>query len=121
MTLDEAIKHAEEVAVEHTKYNRYGGFESCDKCAEEHRQLADWLKELKQLREQTQWIPFSVNTMPKEGTDCLITIKGKDGICTTEKSKLFDFTYWQGFGRDIEVTAWMSLPEPYKAEGSGEE
>lgn len=52
MTLDEAIKHAEEVAEEHTKYNRYGGFESCDKCAEEHQQLAKWLKELKRLKEQ---------------------------------------------------------------------
>lgn len=51
MTLDEAIKHAEEVAEEHTKYNFYGGYESCDECAKEHRQLAEWLEELKQLRE----------------------------------------------------------------------
>ena len=50
MTPDEAIKHAEEVAEEHTKYNRYGGFESCDECAKEHRQLAEWLKELKAYR-----------------------------------------------------------------------
>ena len=42
MTLDEAIKHAEEVAEE----------KRCEKCAKEHRQLAEWLKELKQLREQ---------------------------------------------------------------------
>ena len=52
MTLDEAIKHAEEVVEEHTKYNRYGGFESCDKCATEHRQLAEWLKDYKRLLEQ---------------------------------------------------------------------
>lgn len=25
----------------------------------EHRQLAEWLKELKQLREQTRWIPVA--------------------------------------------------------------
>lgn len=38
MTLDEAIKHCEEKA-------------KCgDACGLEHRQLADWLKELKQLR-----------------------------------------------------------------------
>ena len=42
MTLDEAIKHAEEVAEE----------KRCEKCGEEHRQLAEWLKELKQLRKQ---------------------------------------------------------------------
>ena len=52
MTLDEAIFHAEEVAEEHTKYNRYGGLESWDKCAEEHRQLAGWLKDYKRLLEQ---------------------------------------------------------------------
>lgn len=49
MTLDETIKHYEEVA------------ESCErgnpkkrskmKCAKEHRQLAEWLKELKAYRE----------------------------------------------------------------------
>ena len=52
MTLDEAIKHAENVAEEHTKYNRYGGFESCDECAAEYRQLAEWLKDYKRLLEQ---------------------------------------------------------------------
>ena len=52
MTLDEAIKHAEEVAEAYTKYNIYGDFESCDECGKEHQQLAEWLKELKQLREQ---------------------------------------------------------------------
>ena len=39
MTLDEAIVHAEDVA------------SSCDtSCAREHRQLAEWLKELRRLR-----------------------------------------------------------------------
>ena len=50
LSLDEAIKHCEEVAEEHTKYNFYGGFESCDECASEHRQLAEWLRELKKWR-----------------------------------------------------------------------
>lgn len=38
MTLDEAIDHAKEVA------------KRCDKCGEEHKQLAEWLEELKQYR-----------------------------------------------------------------------
>lgn len=54
MTIDEVIKYAEKVAEEHTKYNIYGGFESCDKCAEEHRQLAEWLKKLKSLKEKDE-------------------------------------------------------------------
>lgn len=40
MTLDEAIKHAEEKACGNTE------------CAEEHRQLVEWLRELRELREQ---------------------------------------------------------------------
>lgn len=59
MTLDEAIKHAEEVAEEKEKeaweaqlQEEYKTIKSCKVCAKEHRQLANWLKELKLLREQ---------------------------------------------------------------------
>ena len=41
MTLDEAIDHAENVA------DRV----QCQACADEHRQLAAWLKELRHRRE----------------------------------------------------------------------
>ena len=41
MTLDEAIEYAEWCAEDG---------ETCDECAEEHRQLAEWLRELKRLR-----------------------------------------------------------------------
>lgn len=58
MTIDEAIKHCEEVAEEldmkagfETDNERYAMSESerdqCKECASEHRQLAEWLKELK--------------------------------------------------------------------------
>lgn len=49
MTLDEAIKHAEEVASRKFDDNVH-----CIKCAEEHRQLAEWLKDYKRLKEQKQ-------------------------------------------------------------------
>lgn len=69
MTIDEAIKHAEEVAEEQVKlckrYDDASGYsrshnenirtadaKRCDKCAEEHRQLAEWLKDYKRLLEQ---------------------------------------------------------------------
>ena len=55
MTLDEAIKHYEEIAKqEETLMNvcEIRTFqEQCKRCAEEHRQLASWLKELKTIRE----------------------------------------------------------------------
>lgn len=46
MTIDDAIKHCEEVADGFTEQGK------CAECAAEHRQLAEWLKELKQLKEQ---------------------------------------------------------------------
>lgn len=58
MTLDEAIKHCEEVADEKNKEacnlydtKNYEESRDCIWCAEEHRQLAKWLKELKAVRE----------------------------------------------------------------------
>lgn len=54
MTLEEAIKHAEEVAEKNEAVVRIKGeyAPSCAKCAEEHRQLAEWLKDYKRLKEQ---------------------------------------------------------------------
>ena len=42
MTIDEAIIHSLEVAENN----------ECAECREEHRQLAEWLKELKRYREK---------------------------------------------------------------------
>ena len=57
MLLDEAIKHCKEVAEEKEKEGKLlcdseAGSNGCLKCAEEHRQLAEWLKDYKQLLEQ---------------------------------------------------------------------
>ena len=60
LTLNEAIKHAKEVA--DMNYNDAEKFDSndsvenymkanCVKCAEEHEQLAEWLEELKSYKE----------------------------------------------------------------------
>lgn len=64
MTLEEAIKHAEEVAVT-----------SCDECREEHEQLAAWLKELKRIKEDSIIIPN--NSTVWEVAKALIDAKGK--------------------------------------------
>ena len=48
MTLKEAIKHCEDVA----DYDCFTDEQR--KCSEEHRQLADWLRELKERREKAQ-------------------------------------------------------------------
>lgn len=66
MTLDEAIRHAEKIAKEQMQridnlsdIPMFGGsdediklIEKCEKYAEEYRQLAEWLRDYKRLKEQ---------------------------------------------------------------------
>ena len=111
MTIDEAIKHAEEVASKECEDWIY-----CIKCREEHKQLAGWLKKLKQLREQTKWIPVSEG-LPEEETDVLICNRNGDialsrGSYSTEVEN--DFIWYTSGWRFGKVIAWMPLPEPYK-------
>ena len=68
MILEEAILHAEEVAEENEKNAQFYEYrfsyrkveyyqkkaDECLKCASEHRQLAEWLRELKGYREARQ-------------------------------------------------------------------
>ena len=58
MTIDEAIKHAREVAKNkmaeyQNHYDKDAHYypRQCKKCAEEHEQLSEWLEELKAYRE----------------------------------------------------------------------
>ena len=122
MTLDEAIKHAENVALnrENGLYDAIalGGqnpsqeeIDECMKCAEEHRQLAEWLKELKRY----QWIPVS-ERLPKEYAQYLAYFK--NGEC---------YVYWledSDWSRSIieleEIVAWMPLPPPYEGDDEHE-
>lgn len=50
MTLEQAIQHCKEVAIE---YEAKG---ECYECGKEHRQLAEWLEDYKQLKEHTKTI-----------------------------------------------------------------
>lgn len=81
MILEEAILHAEEVAEEQdmkagfeTDNQRYTMSEMererCLECAKEHRQLAEWLRELKKLRSEQKEVYLNGYT---EGYD--------DGYC----------------------------------------
>lgn len=136
MNLDETIKHTEEIAkLNRDEYAKYGG-ELQLQCAEYHEQLAKWLKELKQLRKKTRWIPITTRPMeedekpwhescydgakildcplPEDGEDVLITVNGITWIDTFIRDET-DGCYFESY--DIEeVKAWKRLPEPYKAE-----
>ena len=49
MTLEEAINHCDEVIKDETSCG-------CFACADEHRQLKEWLRELKRYREKVKEI-----------------------------------------------------------------
>lgn len=123
MTLDEAISHAEEVAKKNEKqaswfFGKEGNpnYENCVKCAKEHRQLAEWLQELKQLREQTRW--NTVFESPKasgrylavHGGTNLISI---DHYTTEEDAKEIDDEWYEEFigWESQNVIKWMQLPK----------
>jgi hypothetical protein len=60
LTLEEAITHCIEVAEKNEASYKaesalgLGGYD-CKKCADDHRQLAEWLRELKWYREDTRF------------------------------------------------------------------
>lgn len=142
MTLDEAIKHAEEVVVENLEKTKGRNASdpiaiNCFECAEEHRQLADWLKELKQLRDQLRWIPVSESerlptdivllSLPPHidpnGEECSASV-----ICghyIGGKDKEWGLSDGDTFGYGIvsvrkgtNPIAWMPSPKPYEPQES---
>ena len=121
MTLSEAIIHCEEVA------DRCAVTDGDLKCEMQHRQLAEWLKELRHRRAERRWIPCS-DRLPEEGHDVLITkepskIKGyEQKVIKAKRSadpRSGKIEWWSpelGTLTNKAVLAWMPLPEPYKEE-----
>lgn len=89
MTLEEAIIHAEEAANTYEDMMDDYALDSkkLHKCANEHRQLAEWLRELQERRKQSEIIHCK---------DC----RWNDGVCYCE------FHY-----RDVKPTGYCSWSE----------
>lgn len=95
MTLEEAISHALEVAGEQQEradsaelIDILDGLdvEDCKECASEHRQLAEWLTELKELREENKVLTSECDRLIKEKGELLQKVSGGDvlRICQLE-------------------------------------
>ena len=106
MTIDEAIK----TYTSNAEYERtHGNLQGCL----DFRQLAEWLKELKELREQTKWIPCS-ERLPEDCTEVFVYLfdNSRPHIVWIEDTHWYteDFE----IERENEPVAWMPLPEPYQ-------
>jgi len=146
MTLDETIKYAKEVAEENQRVVDTGiVFDDvtvdmlyCDdtevieehlanyqEYADKYRQIAEWLKDYKKLREQTRWIPCS-ERLPNDEEYVLVCYE--DGHIRTAyyyidtniyPSEFEDCceTGWYNYNQEFmlyqDVIAWMPLPKPY--------
>lgn len=109
MTLDEAIKHAEEVAEEKERdrdvrkihldnrntHNNIVHYEKACKYAEEHRQLAEWLKELRVFKSRKgQWLRMS--DLSEQEDDRYKCSHCGNVIHYKNKMDLYTFNSWCG-------------------------
>ena len=108
MTLDEAIEHAE-----------WRARESQGECAEEHRQLAEWLSELKRLKAQNKWLRKEYTSLRKSrdrefAMSCeaatnsmgqIGTLRDKNAELRDENEKLRELVSHLMYVKPAEVTA----------------
>ena len=63
-------------------------------------------------RGRNKWIPCS-ERLPEENEAVLTQANFKNDVKIAVSSRV-DYNYWTGWGtRDIDIVAWMPLPEPY--------
>lgn len=119
ITIEEAITRYKNNA----EYERtHGDLQGCL----EFRQLAEWLKELKQLREQTSWIPVS-ERLPKIADVYRVTRYYPNNVMNP--TYLIDACFFDGSSTWYNdnrinherayvdnIIAWQENPEPYKGE-----
>ena len=130
MTIDEAIKYCLEVA-EHNevliKRGYAGGCNShdCSERAENHRQLAEWLTELKEAKRLLQaadvqpvdrWISVE-DRPPEDDGDCLVWYRCDIAFGKSESWGITHYSRGDWYtkhlhGDNIVVLYWQSMPEP---------
>lgn len=129
MRLEEAIKHAKDVATKkyrqamlHRANAEDEKLDRCIECMKEHEQLAEWLEELKELRkhkEKYRWHDLRKNPddLPEDNKQVLVSIK--DGCI---HRTWHDSHGWRNrnskirYYSDKSVLAWREIEEFNKEE-----
>ena len=89
MTIDEAIAKYKEITNADANCPAHCNI-SCDKCVQESEQLAEWLEELKELREKNETLKALYEGVRKEGNNLLKRERNKaidDLIAECENAK----------------------------------
>ena len=89
MTIDEAIAKYKEITNADANCPAHCNI-SCDKCVQESEQLAEWLEELKELREKNETLKALYEGVRKEGNNLLNRERNKaidDLIAECENAK----------------------------------
>ena len=119
LTIDESIAHAREVAERNRKQYKNcpadrRGIENqtCEQCAEEHEQLAEWLEELKFLK---QWKSDIMDSF------CKYDVSSFEELIANARNKAIDDflkkLYKIGEHRDFDWEDMYELAEQLKAGG----
>jgi len=112
MTIEEAIQHCEEVAAGETEQGK------CPACAAEHKQLAEWLRELVAIRAQphtldrSRWVGCKECVPPWCKTCIRYDVQNMDTICKfscINHSKHKPNNFCQSCGRPLTEEAWAEL------------
>lgn len=90
MTIDEAINHCLEVVKKNEQAKKDGNLwidTEYEDCCADHRQLAEWLTELKDLREENKVLINECDRLIKEKGELLNKVSGGDvlRICQLEE------------------------------------
>ena len=89
MSIDEAIAKYKEIANTDANCPAHCNI-SCDKCVQESKQIAEWLEELKELREKNETLKALYEGVRKEGNNLLKRERNKaidDLIAECENAK----------------------------------
>ena len=88
LTLDEAIKHCLEVAEKYETQTE----EWCRECATDHRQLAEWLTELKEAKRLLKAAAKIAKNLPCDDDNCGECIHNDNGYVCSEY-ECFEWRY----------------------------